>query len=93
MCVCVCVLVYATLWGPNVPTRIEKPENLDIVGTGLQSPRGGKNLLKIVNDVYLKVSQCKQVFCKGEGLGLGDRTYCLVSIKEIEVYGKSPQFT
>ncbi len=33
---CVCVLVYATFWGPNVPTRIVK-------------------LLKIVNDVYLKV--------------------------------------
>ncbi len=28
---CVCVL-YATLWGPNVPTRIVKPEIFDIVG-------------------------------------------------------------
>ncbi len=36
-CVCVCVLVYATLSGPNVPTRIIKP---DIVGTGLRSPWG-----------------------------------------------------
>ncbi len=26
-------------------------------------------------------------------VGLGDRKYCLVSIKVIEVYGKSPQFT
>ncbi len=24
LCVCVCVLVYATFWGPNVPTRIVK---------------------------------------------------------------------
>ncbi len=34
--------VSARLWGPNVPTRIVKPEILDIVGTGLQSPRGKK---------------------------------------------------
>ncbi len=52
-CVCVCVLVYATLRGPNVPTRIVKPEFFDIVGTSLWSPRGNK-WLKIVNDVYLK---------------------------------------
>ncbi len=32
-------------------------------------------------------------FLSGAGSGLGDRTYCLVSIKVIEVYGKSPQFT
>ncbi len=30
VCVCVCVLVYATLCGPNVPTRIVKPEIVDI---------------------------------------------------------------
>ncbi len=35
-CICVCVLLYATLWGPNVPTRIVKPEIFDIVGTGLR---------------------------------------------------------
>ncbi len=46
---CVCVLVYATLLGPNVPTRIVKPEIFDIVGTGLRKKK------KIVNDVYLKV--------------------------------------
>ncbi len=28
----VCVLVYATLWEPNVPTSIVKPDILDIVG-------------------------------------------------------------
>ncbi len=45
-CVCVCVLVYATLCGgPNVPTRIVKPEIFDIVGslgTSLRSPQGKK---------------------------------------------------
>ncbi len=42
---CVCVLVYATLWEPNVPTRIIKPEMFDIVGTGLRSPQG-KTIIK-----------------------------------------------
>ncbi len=42
--VCVCVLVYATLWGPNVPMHKDsKTEMFGIVGTGLRSPRGGKN--------------------------------------------------
>ncbi len=43
VCVCVCVL-YATLWGPNVPTRIVKPEMFDIVRNGLRSPRGKENI-------------------------------------------------
>ncbi len=30
---------------------------------------------------------------EGVGLGLGDRKNCLVRIKVIEVYGKSPQLT
>ncbi len=30
VCVCVCVLVYASLRGPNVPTRIVKPGIFDI---------------------------------------------------------------
>ncbi len=34
-------LVYATLWGPNVPKRIVKPGIFDIVGT---DPRGGENI-------------------------------------------------
>ncbi len=34
VCVRVCVLVYATLWGPNVPTRIVKPEILGILTVG-----------------------------------------------------------
>ncbi len=38
-CVCVCVLVYATLRGPNVPTRMVNPDIFDIVGTGLWSQR------------------------------------------------------
>ncbi len=50
VCVCMCVLVYATLCGPNVPTRIVKPDNFDIV-TVLRKIK----LLKIVNDVNLKV--------------------------------------
>ncbi len=51
--VCVCVCVYATLLGQNVPTRIVKPV----------FPMREK-LLKIVNDVYLKVYLVKQVLCK-----------------------------
>ncbi len=45
----VCVLVYATLCGSN----------------GLRSPQGKEKILKVVNYVYLKVYQSKQVFCKG----------------------------
>ncbi len=37
VCVCVCVCMRATLWGPNVPTRIVKPEFFDIV----RNIRGG----------------------------------------------------
>ncbi len=37
--VCVCVLVYVKLRGPNVPTRIVKPEIFDIVGTGLREKK------------------------------------------------------
>ncbi len=59
MCVCVCVLVYATLWGPNVTKRIVKPDIFDTkspVGTSLRSPRGKIYIyiFKIVNYVYLK---------------------------------------
>ncbi len=43
MCVCVCVLVYTTLWGPNVPTRIVKPDIFNI-----WSPRGENSNSKIV---------------------------------------------
>ncbi len=32
-------------------------------------------------------------FLQGVGLGLGDKKYFCVSIKVIEVNGKSPQFT
>ncbi len=32
--------LFATLWRPNVLTRIVKPDIFDIVGTGLLSPRG-----------------------------------------------------
>ncbi len=35
----VCVLVYATLWGPNVPTKIVKPDIFYIVGTGREKIR------------------------------------------------------
>ncbi len=44
VCVCVCVLVYATLTGPNVPTRMAKPDIFDIVGTGLWSQREKKKI-------------------------------------------------
>ncbi len=62
-CVCVCVLVYATLWGTNVPTMIVKP------------------------DIF-----CLSIRARFRVV-LGDRKYSLVSIKVIEVYVKSPQFT
>ncbi len=52
--VCVVVLVYATLSGPNVPTRMVKPVIFDIVGTGLWSQREKKQKIQIVNYVYLK---------------------------------------
>ncbi len=46
MCVCVieCVLVYGTLWRPNAPTKRVKPQVFQ-----------GKKILKILNDVYLKM--------------------------------------
>ncbi len=52
---CACVFVYATLWGPNVSTRIVKPEMFDIMESSMRSPRGEKKDKKIVKDVYLKV--------------------------------------
>ncbi len=67
MRVCVCALVYATLRGPNVPTKIVKPEFF----ANRSSVRGRFGIM----------------------VGLGDRKYNLVSVKLIEVYGKSPQFT
>ncbi len=34
------VLVYASFWGPNVPTRIVKPDIFDILETSLLRVRG-----------------------------------------------------
>ncbi len=39
---CVCVLVYATLLGPNVPTRIVKPEIFDIGGPACEKKKNSK---------------------------------------------------
>jgi len=47
--VCVCVQVYITLLGPNVPTRIVKTEITYIVGAS----RNG--LISILNYIFLKM--------------------------------------
>ncbi len=64
----------------------------DIVGTGMQPPWGKKNI--IISKLCLSESVRMQTgFLEEVGLGLGDRKYGSVSIKVIEVYGKTPQFT
>ncbi len=40
VCVCVCVFVLLYLWGPDVPTRIVKPEIFDFVRTFGRSSQG-----------------------------------------------------
>ncbi len=86
VCVCVCVCVFLfMLHCTNVPTRIVKPEIFDIVGTGLQSP-WGKEYKKIINDVIWKCNNANRFSVRGRfrvRVGLGDRKYCLVSIKVI----------
>ncbi len=44
MCGCVCVLVYAILLGPNVPTRIVKSWHFLHFGDRPVVPRGGKKI-------------------------------------------------
>ncbi len=40
LCLCVCVFVLLYLWGPDVPTRIVKPEIFDFVRTFGRSSQG-----------------------------------------------------
>ncbi len=40
VCVCVCVFVLLYLWGPDVPTRIVKPDIFDFVRTFGRSSQG-----------------------------------------------------
>ncbi len=61
--------------------RIVKPDIFDIVGTGLWSPRWKRKSLKLVNDA------------NRFSVRLGDRKKNVVSIKVIEVYGKSPHIS